>query len=111
MKGFFTSNEGIAITAGSLVALCAAKVYFSGGVCRVDRDLTNQIILVTGGSAGLGKETIKSLASKGCTIIFGARDKVKSENVVKEILEKNPDCNIHFFPLDLADKSSIEAFS
>ncbi len=73
------NKKGVAITAGALLFCAATKLYFRGGMCKADRDLKGQVIVVTGGSAGIGKETIKALSRKGCTIIFGARDKTKSE--------------------------------
>jgi 5,10-methylene-tetrahydrofolate dehydrogenase/methenyl tetrahydrofolate cyclohydrolase len=69
----------VAITGGALLALVGIKLYFRGGVCKVDRDLSGKVIVITGGSAGIGKATIEALASKDCTIIFGARDVAKSE--------------------------------
>lgn len=48
----------------------------------MDRDLTGETIVITGGSDGIGKETVKVLSSKGCKIVFGARDKFKSQKVV-----------------------------
>jgi hypothetical protein len=57
-KDFFTSKRGIA-TAGTLAFITLTRFYFNGGVCRANRDLTNQVIVITGGSAGIGKETIK----------------------------------------------------
>lgn len=67
---------------GGVVLLAATKVYFGGGVCKVERDLAGKIVVVTGGNAGIGKETVKALAAKGCTVIFGARDQAKSEKVI-----------------------------
>lgn len=66
------------ITAGSIILLVATKLYFRGGMCKVDRDLNGKVIVVTGGNAGIGKETVDALSTKGCTIIFGARDRGKS---------------------------------
>jgi len=51
------------------------------------------------------------LAQKGCIIIIGARDKVKADALLQKIRAKNPDSQVLFFPLDLADKQSIKEFS
>jgi retinol dehydrogenase 12 len=63
----------------TIIFLILAKRYFAGGVCRVNRDLTGQVILVTGGNSGLGKEVIRQLVKQPVTVIFGARDNRKSE--------------------------------
>ncbi len=104
---FFKQNKNVALTLGGIAVLTAAKMYFRGGVCKADRDLRGKVVVVTGGSAGIGKETIKALSGKGCTIIFGARDKSKSDEVINTIISKNKDCRIFYFPLDLASKKSI----
>jgi hypothetical protein len=72
---------GAAAVTFSLLAF--AKSYFNGGVCKVSRDLTGKVIVITGGNTGIGKATIEELAQQSCTIIFGARDVNKSENFVR----------------------------
>lgn len=41
-------------------------------------DLTGKIAIVTGSSAGVGKETAKKLALRGATVIFACRNKDKT---------------------------------
>ena len=69
------------------------------------------MVVITGGNAGIGRETVLELAKKGCTIIFGARDQIKSEEVLNEVRKQNPEAHVMYFPLDLGDKKSIEAFA
>jgi retinol dehydrogenase 12 len=96
--------------AGLATVVFALKAYFAGGVCKANRDLTGKIVLITGGSAGLGEQTLRVLATKGCTLIFGARDRQKSEAIVKELQERHK-CHLIYYPLDLADLKSIEDFA
>jgi len=42
---------------------------------------------VTGGNSGIGQHTVKILANLGCSIIIGARCKLKAEKVIKKIRE------------------------
>ncbi len=58
------------ITIGVIAGL---KIYFRGGVCRVRRDLHGKVAVITGGNAGVGRETVKALIKQGCRVIFGAR--------------------------------------
>jgi retinol dehydrogenase 12 len=95
---------------GGVLVLIALKIYFAGGVCKANRDLTGKVIVLTGGSTGLGEQTLRVLATKGCTLIFGARDRQKSEAIAKD-LQSRCKCSVLFFPLDLADKKSIEEFA
>ena len=47
-------------------------------------DLNNKIILVTGGSRGIGLATAKMLKDKGATVIISARNKVRLEKAAQE---------------------------
>lgn len=54
-KDLLSNKAALGIAIGSLALLTAARLYFRGGVCRVDRDLSNQVIVITGGSSGIGR--------------------------------------------------------
>ena len=68
------------VVSGSIIFLITAlKYYTTGGVCKVKKDLTGKIAVITGGNTGIGRETVLDLAAKNCDIIIGARDKAKLE--------------------------------
>lgn len=94
-----------------VVAIIALKMYFRGGVCNVRRDLTGKVIVITGGNTGIGKETMLDLANSNSRIVIGARDRAKSEEAVKEAIQKSGNNNIEFVRLDLGSKKSIEEFA
>lgn len=68
-------------------------------------DLTGKIALVTGGNAGIGYETVKTLARAGARVIVGARDAGKAEDRLSSLK------NVSFIPLDLADPASVDSFA
>jgi 5,10-methylene-tetrahydrofolate dehydrogenase/methenyl tetrahydrofolate cyclohydrolase len=73
---------------GVMAALTGAaltKQYFAGGWCYVERNVEGKLAVITGGNAGIGKETARRMAQLGCTVIIGARDTNKNEETVKEI--------------------------
>lgn len=43
------------VTAGMASIATGIRLYYKGEVCRVDRNLKGETIVVTGGSAGIGK--------------------------------------------------------
>ncbi|KAB2571022.1 putative oxidoreductase [Lasiodiplodia theobromae] len=74
-------------------------------------DLSEQVIIVTGGNAGLGLETVRQLAKHNPSRIYlAARSKEKAEAAIKQLKVADPDCApIAFLHLDLSSFQSIIA--
>ncbi|CAH0051145.1 unnamed protein product [Clonostachys solani] len=74
-------------------------------------DLDGQVIIVTGGNAGLGYESVKQLSTRNpARIYLAARSKEKAEKAIQEIQAANPKLdNIRFLALDLASLESVKA--
>jgi len=70
-------------------------------------DLSGQTIVVTGGSAGLGVETARVLASRGARIVSVVRDEAKGRAAADKIKESVPNAEIEFGVLDLFDLESV----
>lgn len=69
--------------------------------------LKDQVILVAGGTSGMGEATAKLYASEGATVVIGGTNPKKAEKVVKEIEEAGG--KVRFYgPLNVADRSSCE---
>ena len=94
-----------------LTTLYYGKKYFAGGVCKITKDLSGQVIVITGSNAGIGKETARTLGRMGATIILACRSEEKTLAVVEELKEETHNNNIVFLKLDLADLSSIKSFA
>lgn len=86
-------------------------------------DLTGKIALVTGGNAGIGKETVRALYAAGSTVLLCCRDVATGKRVVEEIYDsekkdgigtdtpasyRNPKNAIHVLRLDLSDLAQVE---
>ena len=61
--------------------------------------------VITGGSAGLGLETTRALASAGAHVRVGARSRAKAEAALAGV------ANVEIDSLDVADPTSIDAFA
>lgn len=77
--------------------------------------LDGKIMLITGGTAGLGLEAAKRLAAGGATVVLTGRTfekGVKAVEAVKEYLEAQgvSNTNVYSVPLDLDDLESVRAF-
>ncbi|QRV85243.1 short chain dehydrogenase [Ceratobasidium sp. AG-Ba] len=70
-------------------------------------DLTGQVIIVTGGNTGIGKETCKVLMNKGAKVYLAARDKVKAHNALEWLKNETGGKVAFFLELDLANLSSV----
>ncbi len=70
-------------------------------------DLKGKVAIVTGGYAGIGLETTRTLAAAGATVIVPVRpsEKVKAEDNLKG------NENIEFEEVDLMDRASIDGFA
>jgi NAD(P)-dependent dehydrogenase (short-subunit alcohol dehydrogenase family) len=68
-------------------------------------DLKGKIAIVTGGSAGIGVETVRVLSGAGAHVIVGARDAKKAEQALARVKR------VELWPLDLAVPGSIDRFA
>lgn len=73
-------------------------------------DLTGKVALVTGGSSGLGEETVKALALAGADVIFTARNLDAGAEVLRAVKEAGRG-RATLLPLDLSDFADIERFA
>ncbi len=69
-------------------------------------DLTGRVAAVTGGSAGLGLETARSLAATGAHVVLAARNTEQVEAAINLIRAENPTASVEPLALDLADVAS-----
>lgn len=69
--------------------------------------MKNRIVLVTGSTDGIGKETAKELAGMGATVLLHGRDARKGKKVKDEIMRATGNSRIHFFQADLASLDEV----
>ncbi|KKC24180.1 SDR family NAD(P)-dependent oxidoreductase [Sphingomonas sp. SRS2] len=71
----------------------------SGGRARA-----GEIVLITGGSEGIGYQVARKLAAEGLTVLLGVRDLVQGRDAASKI-----DGIAHAIPLDVTDADKIAA--
>ncbi|MEV5172513.1 SDR family NAD(P)-dependent oxidoreductase [Streptomyces flaveolus] len=74
-------------------------------------DLTGRRAVVTGASSGLGAETARALAATGAAVTLAVRDLATGERVAKDITASTGNQEVRVAHLDLADASSVTAFT
>lgn len=71
--------------------------------------MKNQIVLITGATGGIGKQTATSLAKLGATVVMVGRNKTTGLNVVDEIIKISSNKNIDFIEADLSTISGMKS--
>ncbi|KAK0212254.1 NAD(P)-binding protein [Desarmillaria ectypa] len=71
-------------------------------------DLAGKVIIVTGGSSGIGKEIVRELLLHNAKVYLAARNPEKTKNVIKGLTEATGKTAI-FLNLDLGDLKSVKA--
>ncbi|KAG8921423.1 hypothetical protein FRC02_000243 [Tulasnella sp. 418] len=71
------------------------------------RDIANlegKVVLITGGNAGIGVETVKHLARKGAKVYMASRSEERAKRAIQRLENEEgvPAGRIEFFPLDLS---------
>ncbi|CAG2118097.1 unnamed protein product, partial [Medioppia subpectinata] len=73
--------------------------------------LDGQVVVITGGNTGIGKETAFQLSLRGAKVYIGCRDETKAETAIRDIKARNPKANIKQLKLDLCLLKSVRDFA
>jgi NAD(P)-dependent dehydrogenase (short-subunit alcohol dehydrogenase family) len=69
--------------------------------------MQGKIVLITGATSGIGKETAKGLAMLGATVVITTRDVQRGEQTRQELIEATKNTNIDVLFCNLSSFSSI----
>jgi NAD(P)-dependent dehydrogenase (short-subunit alcohol dehydrogenase family) len=73
-------------------------------------DLAGKRAIVTGGSSGIGVETVRALAAAGAEVTIAVRDTKAGDRTAAEIISSTGNSAIHVGRLDLVDLASVAEF-
>lgn len=73
----------------------------------MNKGIEGKVVLITGGSTGIGAEVARLLASRGAKVAIAARRKEKLDEVVAEITSSGGIARAYL--LDVTDKRQVEA--
>jgi short-subunit dehydrogenase len=114
LTNLLSENKFVATwTAIGISAAYLIRRWAKGGECPkeyLEKDLSNKVVVITGGNTGIGFETAKQLGLQGAHIIIGCRSEEKANEAIKKIKNVDKNIKIEYLNLDLADLKSIEKF-
>jgi uncharacterized protein len=74
-------------------------------------DLKGCCALITGASAGIGREFARQLAGRAASLVLVARRLDRLEELRDELIRKDPNLNVHCRAVDLSNASEVEELS
>jgi NADP-dependent 3-hydroxy acid dehydrogenase YdfG len=92
------------------IILYYLRIYFKGGQCKSKHSMKDKVIIITGASAGIGKESAIDLVKQGAHVILGCRNELKTKKAMESLTEEEKKLT-KFIKLDLCDFNSIIKFS
>ena len=78
------------------------------GICKNNNTMVGKTVLITGGSDGIGFETVIELARRGARVIIGCR---RTQGLKNRVLCHLPNAKIDVFNLDLSSRESVLDFA
>ncbi len=73
----------------------------------MSNNIEKKVVVITGGSSGIGEAIGRHLASKGATVVLGARREDKLKGIVNDI--KNSGGNADYFITDVTKQNDVKS--
>ena len=73
--------------------------------------MQGKVVVITGGNAGIGKETAVGLAEAGARVVITSRDDERGRAAQTDVRERSGSADVDVMKLDLASFASIRAFA
>ncbi|XP_030028345.2 retinol dehydrogenase 11 [Manduca sexta] len=79
-------------------------------MCDTTTRLDGKVVVVTGGSSGLGLEAAKNIAKRGARVVIASRNETKLQKAQAEIVNTSGNYNVAYKLLDLGSLKSVRSF-
>ena len=67
---------------GIIIILYLLRKFFKGAQCKTKHSMKGKVIIVTGASAGIGKESAIDLVKQGAQVILACRSESKTKEAM-----------------------------
>ena len=97
-----------------IIILCLfslISIYYNGPLTNLTHSMKDKIVVITGGSRGIGIETTKDLLKQGATVIIGCRNSKQANEAIDTIQNYSHKKRCTFIRLDLTDYENIKSFT
>ena len=84
--------------------------WFNGPLTDLTHSMKGKVVVITGGSRGIGLETTKDLLRQDATVIMGSRDENQANKALESIQNNTHKSRCVFMHLDLTDYDNINKF-
>ncbi|XP_065293270.1 retinol dehydrogenase 12-like isoform X2 [Dermacentor albipictus] len=105
-------SYGFKVVLVIVATLAGTKLYlrWTKGIYNGINRMDGKTVIVTGGNAGIGKETAKELARRGARVILACRSPAKGQRAAEDILVETG-CSVVVRQLDLCSLKSVRQFA
>lgn len=101
-------------TVVAVAALVVLKIYTSGAICLSTRDMHGRVVMITGGTSGVGQQVTRELAARGAQLVLltqvGPSDPFLSD-FVEDVRTESGNQLVYAEQVDLASLHSIRKFA
>lgn len=94
-----------------LYILYLGRKYFKGGQNTFKPNCEDKVFLVTGGTGGIGRDTVQELSKLGATVIFTGRNVKAGESISKILNSEYPKSKVSFYKVDFTSLEEIKKFA
>ncbi|KAF2018818.1 NAD(P)-binding protein [Aaosphaeria arxii CBS 175.79] len=92
-----------------LVLLYLLKWYFNGAVNTSERNMHSKVIMITGGTSGIGAEVAKGLASRGAQLVLLTQQPLSDPFLVDYIMDLRTQSNNELITAEHVDLTSLHS--
>ncbi|KAL2111437.1 hypothetical protein VUR80DRAFT_10102 [Thermomyces stellatus] len=102
---------GTAVTVAALVLL---KMYTSGAICPCERNMHGRVVMITGGTSGIGQHVTRELATRGAQLVLltqvGPSDPFLAD-FIEDVRAESGNQLVYAEQVDLTSLHSIRKFA